>query len=53
MPSGIASNNPAITAIATNSKVRVAPWASFGSHLMMTSQFIGCSSRSRERRVVP
>ncbi len=39
MPSGIASSRPAITAMATSSRVRVAPWASLGSHLMITAQF--------------
>jgi hypothetical protein len=50
MPSGIASIRPAITAMATSSRVRVAPWASFGSHLMMTSQFITLLAKPRAAR---
>lgn len=53
MPSGMARTNPATTAMATSSRVRVAPWARRGSHLMMTSQFIIRPSQSRERRVFP
>ena len=40
MPMGMARIRPATTAMATSSRVSMAPSARRGSHLMITSQFI-------------